>query len=101
MFASPVTKNFVQVIRAVEFVLANSSANVTQSFGATSQLLPLYSPEVRATLQDAIPILQKLGAQIPLPELFNFSPKHKREPLTTVYVFVFVRVTLWALTYTL
>ena len=98
--ASPVTKNFVQVVRAVELFLGVRSAglqasavqvfpNVTLSFEAAAQLPPLFSPEVRKALQDAIPILLKLGAQIPLTNLFDFSPNHQREPLTTVYVFAF------------
>ena len=99
--ASPVTKNFVQVVRAVELLLGIQSAglqpltvqafpNVTLSFGATAQLPPSFSPEVHKVLQDAIPILLKLGVQIPQTDLFNFSPTLKREPLTTVYAFTFV-----------
>ena len=98
---SPVTKNFVQVVRAVELLLGIQSAglqpltvqafpNVTLSFGATAQLPPSFSPEVHKVLQAAIPILLKLGVQIPQTDLFNFLPTLKREPLTTVYAFTFV-----------
>jgi len=91
-------KNFVQVIRAVELFLGIPSAslkasgvqvfpNVTLSFEATAHLSPVFSPEVRSAVRDAISILLKLGAQILLTELSHFSPDHKREPLTTLYVF--------------
>ncbi|RDB18518.1 Glucan endo-1,6-beta-glucosidase B [Hypsizygus marmoreus] len=90
-------KNFVQVVRAVEFLLgipvsglkvkAQVNANVTAALGLTTQLPPIFSPETQSVLRDAIPILLKLGVELSLKEIFNFLPKKQdREPLITNFM---------------
>jgi hypothetical protein len=96
-----VTKNFVQVIRAVEFLLGipvaglerssqfKFNANVTISLGTASQYSSFFNDEVCKVLEDAIPILLKLGINMEIYDLFSFSPVNRKEPLTTKCVVLF------------
>lgn len=105
-----VQMNFVKTVRAVELVLgipipgvafsskitttnftAAMSATVTamgngNSTGASAS--NIFTPEVTAALQDAVPILVEMALELSIPTIFNFAstaaPVHnQREPLVT------------------
>ncbi|KAG6819833.1 hypothetical protein H0H93_008090 [Arthromyces matolae] len=66
---------------------AHISANATASLSSSSQLPEIFNADVRDAISKAIPILLKLGAQLPAIDLFKFSlSSRKREPLTTNFM---------------
>ena len=93
-----VQKNFVKTVRAAELALGipvpgNSlSVNVAASSNFTTAINAavnaennnLFTPEVKAALQDAIPILVEVALQLELG--FDLSSLlHTKQPLVTTY----------------
>ncbi|KAG5653998.1 hypothetical protein H0H81_008580 [Sphagnurus paluster] len=82
-------KNFVLVVRAVEYLLgipvpglktnAEVNSNVTVALGLAADLPPIFPTEVRSVIADATPILSKLGVQFS-------SPNIQAEPLVTNFM---------------
>lgn len=95
-----VQKNFVKTVRAVELSLGipvpgagfsltvSASANFTSAISAAANANSntIFTPEVKAALKDAIPILVEVSLQLGLG--FDLGALlHSREPLVTKYVF--------------
>ncbi|KAG5640502.1 hypothetical protein DXG03_008285 [Asterophora parasitica] len=93
-------KNFVLTVRAVEYLLGitlpslklkanvnvNLSTNITATLGLAGALPPIFPPEVRSVILEAIPILTKLGIKLALKDLFSFNLKTQAEPLVTNFM---------------
>lgn len=105
-----VQMNFVKTVRAVELVLGIpipgvafsskiTTTNFTAAVSATATAMGngtstsasasnIFTPEVTAALQDAVPILVEMALELSIPTLFNLAstaaPVHnQREPLLT------------------
>lgn len=98
-----VQQNFVKVVRAVELILgipvpgaqlnakvttANFTSAITAVTGSSSAASNIFTDEVKAALQAAVPILVEVGAELAIPAIFNFNlasaPLHnQRTPLVT------------------
>lgn len=89
-----VQKNFVQVIRAVEFGLGIpipgqadavlSSGNLTAAINHASSS-PIFNPEVQSVLKDSLPIINRLVVELGLDEVFKFSHTAEGQRLITRY----------------
>jgi len=89
-------KNFVGVVRAMEFLLGlpvpgvnseasvQAGANITAAVNAT--LPPIFNTEVQSAINDAIPILIGIGQQLSIKEIDIFRPRSKAEPLITTFM---------------
>lgn len=79
-----------------------ATANLTAaiSFTTRNTTSDIFNDEVKAALNDAVPILLELGAKLALPSIFNFkaasAPLHsKRTPLVTKCVMPSPPAGLW------
>jgi len=90
-----VQKNFVQVVRAVEWALGipvpgyspmpdSGSRNATSCFSTAAES-SLFSDEVRQVLQDSIPVFTQVARQLTLVPDFNHASQ-RRQPLVTTCV---------------
>ncbi|GLB41592.1 putative glycosyl hydrolase 5 (cellulase A) family protein [Lyophyllum shimeji] len=91
-------KNFVRVVRAVECLLglpvpslnltgkSEPTVNVTASLRLAWQLPPLFSPEVRSAILDAVPILLGIALELGLKEILGPCPRVTQEPLITTFM---------------
>ena len=89
-----VQHDFVLVIRAVELILGitppgkppynSNTTSVAQAFTNAAASAD-FTPNVRAALQRAVPILAELSKQLPEPALVTFDPESNanRSPLFT------------------
>ena len=98
---STVQKNFVKVVRAVEFILGISNSGSASRASATSwqrgvasassSTNGLFNDEVKAVLKEAVPIFAKVAIELAVPAIFDlgiasFSLDNRRQPLMTKYV---------------
>ncbi|GLB41591.1 putative glycosyl hydrolase 5 (cellulase A) family protein [Lyophyllum shimeji] len=91
-------KNFVRVVRAVEFLLGlpvpslnlkangQANANATASLEFAAQLPPVFPPEIRSAILDAVPILLRIGVKLGVDKIFSHGPHVKKEPLITNFM---------------
>ncbi|KAK0466792.1 glycoside hydrolase family 5 protein [Desarmillaria tabescens] len=95
-------KNFVQVVRAVEYTLGIQWNHVpwtwpkmtiitdTTNFTAALENAvpsPFLNPEVRSALKDAVPILVQIGLELGLNDMTHtFGSHYSREPLYTSFM---------------
>ncbi|KAF8651858.1 hypothetical protein AX16_004632 [Volvariella volvacea WC 439] len=92
-------KNFVQVVRAVEFglgmpipgqdrspIVGPSGLNITSALAQVTQLRDIFNDEVRSVLRDAQPIITKLIIELGLPNLIRAILDRDREPIVTNFM---------------
>lgn len=97
-----VQQNFVKVMRAVELILGIpvpgvqfstnvSTSNFTEAITSvvnSTGLSDIFTDEVKSVLQDAVPILGRVGSELAIPTIFDFdlasAPLHsQRTPLVS------------------